>query len=142
MKFILAAVASLALVVGGVGAGAAQAEAAPGCPGTVQIGSTAYGAYQGQDIISVKQFKGCGKNWSYVYVWESFRDRHIAYRAHTSVYTQLGDGDGSLGDVDKTGSPVELWSQGTSTLDICTQASGYVTFGNDDFAEATTDWRC
>ena len=74
MKFALAAAASLALVAGGLGAGVAQAESAPGCSGTTQIGSTADAAYGGQTIASVKQFKGCGKNWAYVYAWQSFVD--------------------------------------------------------------------
>jgi hypothetical protein len=141
MKLALAAVASAALVMAGLGTGVAQAESAPGCSSIVQIGSTAYGKYQGQDAISVKQFKGCGKNWSYVYVWQGFRDKHIAYRAHAAVYVQL-DGGMSWGDVDKAGSPVEVWSQGTNTLDTCTAAEGYLDFGSDEFVEAKTGWRC
>ncbi|MFC0434258.1 hypothetical protein [Kutzneria buriramensis] len=141
MRFALAAAASLALVAGGLGAGVAQAESAPGCSSTVQIGSTAYGSYQGQDAISVKQFKGCGQNWSYIYVWQSFRDRHISYRAHASVYVQF-DGGMSWGDVDKSGSPVEVWSEGTNTLDSCTAASGYIQFGSDSTVSAKTGWRC
>ncbi|MFC0545895.1 hypothetical protein [Kutzneria chonburiensis] len=141
MKLALAAVTAAALVVTGLGSGVAQAEQAPGCSSTVQIGSTAYGQYQGQNVISVKQFKGCGKNWAYTYVWESFRDRHIAYRAHASVYVQF-DGGMSWGDVDKTGSPVEVWSEGTNTLDACTAAAGYIQFGTSGSVDAKTGWRC
>jgi len=141
MKLVLAAVAAAALVVTGLGSGVAQAEQAPGCSSTVQIGSTAYGQYQGQDAISVKQFKGCGQNWSYVYVWQSFRDKHIAYRAHADIYVQF-DGGMSWGDVDRGGSPVELWSQGTNTLDTCTAASGYIQWDNDKTVAAKTGWRC
>ncbi|HTI21503.1 MAG TPA: hypothetical protein VL652_10950 [Kutzneria sp.] len=141
MKLVLAAVAAAALVVTGLGSGVAQAEQAPGCSSTVQIGATAYGQYQGQDAISVKQFKGCGQNWSYVYVWQSFRDKHIAYRAHADIYVQF-DGGMSWGDVDRGGSPVELWSQGTNTLDTCTAASGYIQWDNDKTVAAKTGWRC
>ncbi|HTI21502.1 MAG TPA: hypothetical protein VL652_10945 [Kutzneria sp.] len=124
------------------GAGAAQAETAPGCASTVQIGATAYGQYQGQDVISVKQFKGCGQNWSYVYVWQSFRDKHIAYSLSAFVNAQYDDAELVQGEVDKAGSPVELWSKGTDTLKVCTQAEGMLAFGNENVVQASTGWRC
>ncbi|MEV6610319.1 hypothetical protein [Kutzneria sp. NPDC051319] len=141
LRKLLCATGVAALAMAGLGTGVAQAEQAPGCSSTVQIGSTAYGAYQGQNAISVKQFKGCNQNWSYIFVWQSFRDKHIAYRAHADVYVQF-DGGMSWGDVDKGGSPVELWSQGTNTLDTCTAASGYIQWDNDKTVAAKTGWRC
>ena len=63
LKSLAVAAATAALMAGGLGAGVAQAESAPGCSSTVQIGSTAYVKFQGQEIASVKQFKGCNRNW-------------------------------------------------------------------------------
>ena len=41
MKFLGVAAVAAALTVTGLGSGVAQAESAPGCSGTVQIGATA-----------------------------------------------------------------------------------------------------
>jgi hypothetical protein len=125
-----------------LGVGSAQAETAPGCSSTVQIGATAYGQYQGQNAISVKQFKGCGKNWSYVFVWQGFRDKHIPYTLGASINAQYDDAELVQGEVDKSGSPVELWSKGTDTLTVCTQAAGMIAFGNENVVQAETGWRC
>ena len=142
MRKLLCAMAAVAATLVTFGAGSAQAESAPGCAGTVQIGSTAYGTYQGQTSISVKQFKGCGLNWAYIYVWQSFRDRHIPYTAHIEVAMQLDDANLPEGSVYKSGSPVELWSKGTDTLPVCTQAWGDLSFGANDGVTAVTTMRC
>ena len=142
MRRLLCATGVAVTALATFGAGAAQAETAPGCASTVQIGATAYGQYQGQDVISVKQFKGCGQNWSYVYVWQSFRDKHIAYSLSAFVNAQYDDAELVQGEVDKAGSPVELWSKGTDTLKVCTQAEGMLAFGNENVVQASTGWRC
>jgi hypothetical protein len=142
MRRLLCATGVVAVALATFGAGAAQAETAPGCASTVQIGATAYGQYEGKNAVSVKQFKGCGQNWSYVYVWQGFRDKHIAYTLGASINAQYDDAELVQGEVDKSGSPVELWSKGTDTLKVCTQAAGMLAFGNENVVQATTGWRC
>ena len=142
MKFALAAAASVALVAGGLGTGVAQAESAPGCSSTVQIGSTAYAKFQGQDIASVKQFKGCGKNWAYIYVWESFRQRGLHYILTAAVEVNPGPHGVYKGGTDDPNDPVELWSKGTDTLSDCTAGYGLISLYQYDNYPAWTDTRC
>ncbi|EWM17532.1 hypothetical protein [Kutzneria sp. 744] len=138
MKFMLTAAASLALMAGGLGAGVAQAEAAPGCSSTVQIGSTAYASYEGQTIASVKQFKGCGKNWAYTYVWDQFRAKNLDYYIVTFVDSSATD----VGFRTSTKNARELWSGGTDTLALCTRAAGAVYLGSKAYDAVETDERC
>ena len=147
MKIALSAAASLALVVGGLGAGVAQAESAPGCSGTVQIGSTAYVDQDGQHIASVKQFKGCGKNWAYVYAWQSFVDSGKRYFLRTAIgaFGSAGqqEPDRYLGSTTGRTGQRELWSTGTDTLTTCTAAFGAVVIdGVDATPENHTSIRC
>lgn len=146
MKFVLAAVAaavaSLALVAGGLGSGVAQAEVAPGCSSTVQIGSTAYVKFQGQDIASVKQFEGCDKNWAYVYVWESFRQRGLHWLLTAAVEVNPGPNGTYQGGTDKLNDAVELWSKGTDTVSDCTAAYGMVSIYQYDNFVARSSTRC
>jgi hypothetical protein len=142
VKFVLAAALSVALMAGGLGAGMAQAESAPGCASTVQIGSTAYAKFQGQDIASVKQFKGCGKNWAYIYVWESFRQRGLHYLLTAAVEVNPGPNATYKGGKDKLDDPVELWSAGTDTLSDCTAGYGLISLYQYDNYPAWTDTRC
>jgi hypothetical protein len=142
MRKLLCATGVVAAALVTLGAGSAQAESAPGCSSTVQIGATAYGQYEGKNAISVKQFKGCGLNWSYVYVWQGFRDKRIAYSVSSAVNAQYDDAELIQGEVDKDGSPVEVWSKGTDTLRVCTQAHGMLAFGNENVVQADTAWRC
>ncbi|EWM17528.1 hypothetical protein [Kutzneria sp. 744] len=142
MKILLAAAASLALVAGGFGAGVAQAEAAPGCSSTVQIGSTAYIKFQGQDIASVKQFKGCDKNWGYIYVWESFRQRGLHWYLLAAVNVNPGVHNVYQGDTTNLDSVKELWSTGTDTLSECTAGYGLISIVGYDHYSAFTDTRC
>ena len=133
------AVVAVALTVGGLGSGVAQAESAPGCSSTVQIGSTAYAKYQGATAASVTQFKGCGKNWAYTFVWDQFLARHLDFHLITYVVSPTGDPVG----LKESGMNVrELWSSGTDTLAVCTRAEGiFVGAGLDD-VWAETDQRC
>ena len=45
---------------------------------SVQIGATAYVTVGGQTAASVKQYKGCGKNYAYTYVWQQYRARPLS----------------------------------------------------------------
>ena len=142
MKFAVAVAASAALVASGLGAGVAQAESAPSCSSTVQIGSTAYIKFQGQDIASVKQFKGCGQNWGYIYAWESFRQRGLGWILAAAVDVNPGPHADYQGGVDKLHEPVELWSKGTDTLSDCTAGYGMISVIGYDNYSAWTDTRC
>lgn len=129
----LAATASVAML-----AAPAYAESAPGCAGTTQIGSTAYIITGGTTFASVKQFKGCGRNWAYVYVWAGYRSSHTHWEACASIAKMSGS-TGSLVDLNcNYSNPVEVWSFGANTLADCTQAVGWY----PDVATAHTDTRC
>lgn len=123
----------------------AQAESAPGCSGTTQIGSTAYVTYGGQTVASVKQFKGCGKNWGYVYAWQSFVNtgRSFTAQAGIGVYPSASspEADRYLGITQGAGKQRELWSKGTDTLSNCTAAFGGLYIG-DRLYDAHTSIRC
>ena len=131
----VSAIAGLAIAV--AGAGTAQAEAAPGCSSTVQIGSTAHVTFQGQTIASVKQFKGCGKNWAYIYVWQQYASTHSDFTA--SAYIDAGTDP--LGFNRGAKGQREVWSYGTNTLSICTKAGGDIV-SPTVIAGAETDKRC
>ena len=138
MRLLGVVAVSAALTVAGLGAGVAQAESAPGCSSTVQIGSTAYVSYQGETIASVKQFKGCGQNWAYTYVWDQFRAKHPSYYLLTFVEV----GDDVHGYKESAPNARELWSSGTNTLTVCTRAAGAVIGPTGDYGGARTDQRC
>jgi hypothetical protein len=132
----LAAAASVAVL-----AAPAHAESAPGCSGTTQIGSTAYVTVGSSTYASVKQFKGCGKNWAYTYVWASYRKAHSHWEACASIAKMASSTstNGSLMDLNcDYSNPVEVWSFGANTLANCTQAVGWY----PDVATAHTDTRC
>jgi hypothetical protein len=114
----------------------AHAESAPGCGPVTQIGRTAYIDEGGGPVASVKQFKGCGKNWGYVYVWDSYHNKGNRY------YVTVGILPGSQGYVKGANRDREVWSHGTDTLTICTQAQGSLV-DNPEYAYfANTDKRC
>ncbi|RGC68522.1 hypothetical protein C5N14_13460 [Micromonospora sp. MW-13] len=79
------AVAGLAVPAALAFAGPAHAETNPHCGSSVQIGATAYITVGGQTAASVKQYKGCGKNYAYTYVWQ----RHRADRGVVQVGAYL-----------------------------------------------------
>ncbi|MFS8102768.1 hypothetical protein LFM09_37135 [Lentzea alba] len=141
MRFVaVAAVAAFALV--GLPS-VAQAANPPGCSERMtQIGSTAY-IETGVNTIaaSVKQFKGCGKNWAYVWVWDSFIKPGRSFEVQASIYP---DGANPAGGV-RVRNKQEVWSKGTNTLTVCTRASGTLvdlvgdpSYGYQEF----TDKRC
>lgn len=139
---IISVAAVAAFTLTGLSSGIAHAESAPGCAQVTQIGRTAYiGGDSSSAWASVKQFKGCGKNWSYVWVWDSWADSHRSYEVHTSIRP---DGANPAGSV-RVRNKQEVWSKGTNTLDVCTRASGTLvdligdpSYGYQEF----TDKRC
>lgn len=136
MKLTKAALAGLLAVpaVAGI-SGVAHAESAPGCSGAVQIGTTAHITSGGTTFASVKQYKGCGKNFAYLYVWEGYRDTHGSWDACVAV------GDNTTSSLEGTqcmSGRTEIWSLGTGTLAHCTQAIGWI----PDGPSAKTSERC
>ncbi|GLP68667.1 hypothetical protein TUSST3_52900 [Streptomyces sp. TUS-ST3] len=101
----------------------------------MQIGDTEYVRADGQTALSVKQFKGCGKNWAYVYLWQNFRDTHSSWRLGAGIETSSQ----VLGWRTSTGN--EVWSDGTDTLGVCTQAYGEMKW-NGSVYRGWTDTRC
>jgi hypothetical protein len=101
----------------------AGAETNPSCSSVTPIGSTGYITLGGTEIASVKQFKGCNKNWSYVYVWESYRANHSSWEVCAAVATGSKE-PYTLEGLKCTGNKAENWSSGTNTLSVCTHAVG------------------
>ncbi|NKE57711.1 hypothetical protein FXN61_13040 [Lentzea sp. PSKA42] len=138
MRKILAA-AAVATAAAAALTGTAHAETNPACPGADQIGSTAYVKNNGTTVASVKQYAGCGKNYSYIYVWDSWiasHGRDFTLRTYVQTRPNLTHGY-------KTGArgQRELWSGGADTLDQCTRAHGEVD-GSSYFLFAKTGERC
>ncbi|USX53049.1 hypothetical protein [Lentzea sp. HUAS12] len=138
MRKILAAGAVVAAALSTT-AGTAQAESNPSCGSVTQIGATAYVKNGSTTVASVKQYKGCGKNYSYVYVWDQWISSHgrdFTLRTYVQTPPNLTHGY-------KTGArgQRELWSGGADTLDQCTRAHGEVD-GSSYFLSAKTSERC
>lgn len=120
------------------------------CPDGRQIGSTAYVRWHGEPIASVKQYYSprCRANWSYVYVWESFRDR--GYIWTTAAWVHTWDGR-DFGAVERDGW-IHTYSTPAGTVNVCTYAAGRIWIYQRvdrwpyviwlDFAETTTGWSC
>ncbi|WP_053733438.1 hypothetical protein [Nocardia sp. NRRL S-836] len=123
--------------------GTAQAERNPACPsGVTQIGSTAYVKLGTTTIASVKQFKGCNKNWAYTYVWDSWVAAHPRdWTIFVGVWTK--DGQQARDSFSSRTGAQEAWSTGANTLTECTFARGAVqSVAGDYWEDATTSLRC
>ncbi|WP_157528567.1 hypothetical protein [Nocardia sp. NRRL S-836] len=118
--------------------GSAHAEKAPGCSETVQIGSTGYVKKGGVVIASVKQFKGCNKNWAYTYVWDSYAGKPGSFHSSAAMVV---DGHRDYGSNVNGTDQQDVWSKGTGTLTRCTRAYGEV-WGDGNVYWAQTDERC
>ncbi len=144
MKRVIIAVAMVLL--GFVSPGVANAETPPGCGSAAQIGATAYIKWRAGTIASVKQFAGCGSNYAYVYVWESFRatGRYWGTQTAIGVYSSASDStpDSHEGGNSSQFAPVELWSKPANTLSRCTAAYGMINVQQDDNYTAYTGKRC
>ena len=139
-------IAAAALLLGLATSGQAQAESAPGCGPVTQIGKTGHIGDNGQTWASVKQFKGCGKNWAYIYTWADAHGSGAPYTPELIVIekwasTSAREPYGHEGLRKGRYRQQELWSAGTNTLNTCTSAyaewnSGAMTY------RGRTDIRC
>ncbi|WP_086665995.1 hypothetical protein [Lentzea kentuckyensis] len=118
--------------------GTAQAERVPGCAEAVQIGSTGYVMKGSTPIASVKQFAGCGKNWGYIYVWDSYAAKPGSYNSSAEMVI---NGTRDLGSTTIGRNKQEVWSKGTNTITKCTRAYGEV-WGDGNVYWGQTDQRC
>ncbi|MEV6238601.1 hypothetical protein [Lentzea sp. NPDC051838] len=138
MRKILAAAAGVAAAATLL-TGTAQAESNQYCDRLTQIGSTAYVKNYETTVASVKQYKGCGKNFSYIYVWDQWiasHGRDFTLRTHISIRP-----NNSRGYTTGARGQRELWGSPADTLDVCTRAHGEVD-GSSYFLFAKTDERC
>jgi len=104
--------------------GSAQAETNPSCSsGVTQMGATKYIKSGSATIASVKQFKGCGKNWGYIYVWDSWRANHTRYSIFAGVQVRGAEFPSGY---NRAENKQELWSYGTDTLTKCTKGYGSI----------------
>ena len=103
-------------------AGQAHAESNPACGDVAVSSQPGHVVIGGQNAASVKQFKGCGKNWGYIYVWDSWKSGHPNFEASVAITT--GDGDIDLNNGRR--GQQEVWSDGANTLRFCTMAHGIV----------------
>jgi hypothetical protein len=110
--------------------GTAQAETNPACPsGVTKIGTTGYVKIGDAMFASVKQFKGCGLNWGYIYVWKSWRDTHSRWDMCIGIRDAEHVVIGLVCAVNSA--RAELWSEGTATLQECTSAVGWYGTGTN-----------
>jgi hypothetical protein len=118
----------------------AQAETNPNCGSVTQIGTTAHIVIGGATFASVKQFKGCNKNWGYVYVWQAWRDSHSNWDMCAAIGIIEGAPPYDLVGLSCSYSTrkAEQWSFGTNTLSVCTRAVGFF----PDKASGETSVRC
>lgn len=108
------------------------AEAADVCDDAYQIGTTGYVKRSGVTIASVKQFYSpdCAENYSYVWIWDSFRKTAGDYDVTAAVYSYSQDEVlGGRSWLNTTGQ--EFWSYGTGTVSECTAAVGSVRKAGD-----------
>lgn len=142
-----ALIAAGALLLGLVTANDAVAAGAPGCSTATQIGKTGYIGDHGQKWASVKQFKGCGKNWAYIYTSDSVHGAGAPYTPKLIVIEKWASkdarepfGHAGLKD-DGRYRQQKKWSGAANTVRDCTSAyaewySGAMTY------RARTDIRC
>ena len=148
MKRVIIAVA--VVLLGFVSPGVANAETVPGCASAGQIGSTGYVKYRGNNIASVKQFAGCGRNYGYVYTWESFRaamaSDGLGWSLQVGVLTYSSASDPEPNAI-KGGNSTqysrkELWGTPANTLNVCTTGYGMVSIQMGDNYTAESSKRC
>ncbi|WP_112261607.1 hypothetical protein [Lentzea terrae] len=120
--------------------GTAQAESNPHCSSVTQIGATKHIKAGSATVASVKQFKGCGKNWAYTYVWDSWVASHgKKFRAAAGITTR--NSEQPLGYSGPGEGGQEAWSNGSSTLSLCTRAYGSVISASYSYSGQTEE-RC
>ncbi|RAS64563.1 hypothetical protein C8D87_10550 [Lentzea atacamensis] len=141
MRKPIAIAAALAATLLSVGLGTANAaETVPGCASAKQIGTTGHLYYQGKIIASVKQFAGCGKNFPYTWVWDSYAQSN-RYRVSNWIAV-IENGEESPAGGGQASMKQELWGAGAATLDKCTRAVSSVTTPDGKYVSGWTDLRC
>jgi hypothetical protein len=138
--FAIAAALAATLLSVGLSSGTAHAETVPGCASAKQIGTTGYVKYQGATIASVKQFAGCGKNFAYTWVWDSYAKSH-SYRVSNWIAVIENGEEYPRGGGEATNRQ-ELWGAGAATLNKCTRAVASVTVPGGGYVSGWTDLRC
>ncbi|GAA2596153.1 hypothetical protein [Streptomyces axinellae] len=103
------------------------AQAAGVCNDAYQIGKTGHIKRNGQIIGSVKQFysKNCHRNYGYLWVWKSFRDKHRDYSTNIAVHDFRTNELVGLRSWSKTHQQ-EFWSYPADTVRHCTAARGVI----------------
>ncbi|CAL9439082.1 hypothetical protein ACH4LN_18865 [Streptomyces albus] len=103
------------------------AERARVCNDAYQIGKTGYIVRKGQRIGSVKQFYSprCNRNYGYLYVWKSFRQKHRYYSTNIAVYDFNTKKLVGLRVWNRT-SQASFWSYPANTVRHCTAARGVI----------------
>ncbi len=133
---IAAALAATLLSVGTANA----AETVPGCATAKQIGTTGHLKYQDKPIASVKQFAGCGKNFPYTWVWDSYAQSNRFRVSNWIAVIENGE------EIPHGGAQAsmkqEVWGAGAATIDKCTRAVTSVTTPDGSYKSAWTDLRC
>ena len=127
---------------GGTAARSAAAAAVP-CRDAYPIGKTGYIRYGGRVIASVKQYFSprCRKNWGYVWVWQSFRNRRIPYDVGVAVYSYTTNrpyGNQYTANTRRA----EFWSLAANTHSHCTAGQGLVLVNRATPAEEYSSKRC
>ncbi|GAA5020197.1 hypothetical protein [Streptomyces siamensis] len=121
-----------------------KAQAAGVCSDAYQIGATAYINRAGAHVASVKQFYSptCKRNYGYVWVWQSFRDKIKDYDVSTGVYSYSRDQVVGQDWWNATNQQ-EFWSYPAATVSECTAAIGTLRAPGDPVAgQASTSKRC
>ncbi|WP_369204069.1 hypothetical protein [Streptomyces sp. PU-14G] len=97
------------------------------CADAYQIGSTGHIKRKGHVIASVKQFYSprCKRNYGYLYVWKSFRQKHPHWSTNIAVYDFKTHKLVGLRSWNRT-KAASFWSYPADTVRHCTAARGVV----------------
>lgn len=122
------------------------------CPDGVQIGNSAYADWNGIRVATVKQYYSarCKANWSYVYIWEGFRNRGYGWTSEAWIEAKPYDED--WGWIARQ-NWIHTYSIPAGTTNVCSRAGTVINIYTDrshsqllGFAPVTgwryTDWQC
>lgn len=122
----------------------ARARTSEVCADAYQIGDATRLLRNGTQIATLRQFYSpqCQENYSYLWVWQSYRDQVDSYHVGLGVHSY--DQDMVVGGRSWTHThEQEFWSEGTPTVRECTSAVGAVrTPGSPLADQAVTGKRC
>jgi hypothetical protein len=78
----------------------------------------------GIQAASVEQYYGCDDNYTYIYVWQQYRDTHSAWDLYVKIVNEADSGadygQAALNDTTRS----ELWGPAANTAAHCTHATG------------------